>query len=241
MHHGPQYPGSPSMTRLLLVEDDKQFSTAITISLRARGYEVTIAGGGREALARFGSEHFEAVVLDLGLGDIDGIEVITEIRKVSSTPILVLSARHGEVSKIDALDAGADDYVTKPFGLGEFLARLRATIRRGTPSHNMAKVMVGPLTIDLAAKMLLDATGTQIKLTPTEWSLLEVLALENNQLVARSDLLFKVWGPSHKSEFDYLRVYVAQLRRKLEPNPGSPRYLITETGVGYRLLGERLE
>ena len=226
------------MAKLLLVEDDKQFASAITISLRARGYEVVWASSGQIAIDRFASAKFDTVILDLGLGDMDGLDVLTAIRKYSMIPVLVLSARHGEISKIDALDAGADDYVTKPFGLGEFLARLRATLRRGAPNPLAKNIRIGDRTIDLSAKLLIDGQGGQIKLTPTEWSLLEVLAQENNRLVNRAELLARVWGPNYKSEFDYLRVYVAQLRRKLEPEPAHPRYLLTEAGVGYRLCGD---
>ena len=197
--------------RILFVEDDISFANALLISLRARGYEVKHIANGAGALAQFASGRFDVVVLDLGLSDMDGIEVLKEIRKKDNTPILVLSARIGEVSKVEALDLGADDYVTKPFGFGEFLARLRAAHRRGSPGPANQVLRVGEFTIDLAKKQITSSSVAPPKLTPTEWSLMEVLALENNRIISREEILRRVWGEAFMNEYDYLRVYISQL------------------------------
>ena len=228
------------MSRILLVEDDIQFATAISVSLRARAYQVTLAQTGIDALKRLSVDHFDIVILDIGLPDVDGIAVLVEIRKTSTIPVIVLSARHGELTKVDALDAGADDYITKPFGLGEFLARLRAALRRTAPPISHGQLAIGNLTVDLERRLLLDVDKQIIKLTPTEWGVLEVLVMESGRLVSRQDLLRRVWGPTYKKEFEYLRVYVAALRRKIEQDPSNPKYLITEVGVGYRLITQEL-
>jgi two-component system, OmpR family, KDP operon response regulator KdpE len=178
------------------------------------------------------------VILDLGLPDMDGTEVIRGIRGWSSAPIIVLSARENEITKVAALDAGADDYVTKPFGMDELLARLRAAVRRATPAEDAPVVTTGDFTIDLSAKRVRTTAGGEIKLTPTQWQLLEVLVRNAGRLVTQKQLLHDVWGPSYSTEVNYLRVYIAQLRRKLEPDPARPRYLITESGMGYRFEPE---
>ncbi len=224
--------------KILFVEDDPSFANALLISLRARGNEVSHVATGENAISKFLTGHFDVVVLDLGLSDMDGIEVLKRIRSKSNTPIVVLSARVGEVSKVDALDAGADDYVTKPFGLGEFLARLRAAHRRGSPGPTDRVLKVGSRMIDLSSKQIVTDDGRPPKLTPTEWALMEVLALENNRIVSREELLRRVWGENFTHEYDYLRVYIAQLRRKIEDDPATPAYIITESGVGYRLMAE---
>ena len=224
------------MTRLLVVDDDAALVRALTINLRARGYEVAAAGTGREALDLVARFRPEVVLLDLGLPDLDGIEVLHGIRGWNDVPVLVLSARSTSDEKVDALDAGADDYVTKPFEMGELLARLRAAVRRGTRGQgaDLPTVQTAAFTVDLGSGVVTRA-GTQVRLTPTEYHLLEVLARHVGRLVPQQQLLREVWGPGYERETHYLRVYVAQLRRKLEDDPSSPRHLVTEPGLGYRL------
>jgi two-component system KDP operon response regulator KdpE len=223
------------MTRVLVVDDDPQILRTLRINLTARGYDVLTAADGTSALRLAADSHPDVVVLDLGLPDIDGTDVIAGIRGWTSLPIIVLSARTDSTDKVDALDAGADDYVTKPFGMAEFLARLRAAVRRlVTPADNQPILTAGDLTIDLAAKKVLRA-NTPVHLTPTEWGILEVLARNHGRLVTQHQLLTDVWGPAYIKETSYLRVYLTQLRRKLEPEPARPRHLITEPGMGYRL------
>jgi two-component system, OmpR family, KDP operon response regulator KdpE len=221
------------MSRVLLVDDDPQLTRALRITLRAAGYEVTAAADGRAALHEAAGERPDLVVLDLGLPDMDGVEVLAGLRPWFPGPVLVLSARSDSHDKIDALDAGADDYVSKPFDMGEFLARLRALLRRGTPEAVEPVVRTDHLVIDLAAKQVM-VDGTVVRLTPTEWSLLSELVRSPGRLVSQRQLLQTVWGPAYEKETHYLRVYMAQLRRKLEKDPGRPRYLHTEPGMGYR-------
>ncbi len=221
------------MTRVLVVDDEPQLVRALAINLRARSYEVDAASDGRSALSLAASRHPDVVVLDLGLPDMDGIEVVRGLRGWTTVPILVLSARQGSAEKVEALDAGADDYVTKPFAMDELLARLRAAIRRATPIDETPAVHTDAFTVDLAAKRVL-RDGADVRLTPTEWHLLEVLTRSPGRLVGQKQLLQEVWGPRYERETNYLRVYLAQLRRKLEPDPSHPRYLITEPGMGYR-------
>ncbi|MDA8197390.1 MAG: response regulator transcription factor [Actinomycetota bacterium] len=224
--------------KILFVEDDTSFANALLISLRARGNEVKHVSTGKSAIVAFANAKFDVVILDLGLSDMDGTEVLKAIRSKANTPVLVLSARMGEVSKVEALDLGADDYVTKPFGFGEFLARLRAAHRRGSPGPINQILKIGELQFNLAQKEITSQAKPTPKLTPTEWSLLEVLALENSRIVPREELLRRVWGEAFINEYDYLRVYVSQLRRKLEVDPAEPAYLLTEPGIGYRLIAE---
>ena len=221
------------MTRVLVVDDEPQLVRALAINLRARSYEVDAASDGRSALSLAASRHPDVVILDLGLPDMDGIEVVRGLRGWTTVPILVLSARQGSAEKVEALDAGADDYVTKPFAMDELLARLRAAIRRATPIDEAPAVHTDAFTVDLAARRVL-RDGTDVRLTPTEWHLLEVLTRNPGRLVGQKQLLQEVWGPRYERETNYLRVYLAQLRRKLEPDPSHPRYLITEPGMGYR-------
>jgi two-component system KDP operon response regulator KdpE len=227
------------MTRVLVVEDEVGLRQALGINLRARDYEVTLAEDGRSALKAASAKPPDAVVLDLGLPDIDGVEVIEGLRGWSQAPIIVLSARTGEPDKVVALDAGADDYVTKPFGMDELLARLRAALRRTPTADDLPAVETAAFTIDLAAKQAQSGDGTAIRLTPTEWHVLEILVRNEGKLVSQRQLLQEVWGPTYETETNYLRVYLAQLRRKLEPDPAHPRYLITEPGVGYRFVAEQ--
>jgi two-component system KDP operon response regulator KdpE len=221
------------MSRVLLVDDDPQLTRALRITLRAAGYEVVAAADGRAALHEAADERPDLVVLDLGLPDMDGVEVLAGLRPWFPGPVLVLSARSDSHDKIDALDAGADDYVSKPFDMGEFLARLRALLRRGTPEAVEPVVRTDHLVIDLAAKQVM-VDGTVVRLTPTEWALLSELVRSPGRLVSQRQLLQTVWGPAYEKETHYLRVYMAQLRRKLEKDPGRPRYLHTEPGMGYR-------
>jgi two-component system KDP operon response regulator KdpE len=225
------------MTRVLVVDDEPQIVRALVINLKARAYEVDAAPDGRTALELAASRHPDVVVLDLGLPDMDGVEVIRGLRGWTRVPILVLSARHSSDEKVEALDAGADDYVTKPFGMDELLARLRAAVRRAEPAgpgeDDLTLVETEGFTVDLAAKKV-HRDGKDVRLTPTEWHLLEVLVRNTGRLVGQKQLLQEVWGPSYGTETNYLRVYMAQLRRKLEADPSRPRHFITEPGMGYR-------
>jgi two-component system KDP operon response regulator KdpE len=224
------------MTRVLIVEDERGLRKALGINLRARDYEVALAEDGRSALEAASREPPDAVVLDLGLPDIDGVEVIEGLRGWTRAPIIVLSARTGEPDKVVALDAGADDYVTKPFGMDELLARLRAALRRSASPDEGPLIETESFTVDLAAKEVRDGDGRPVRLTPTEWQVLEVLVRSEGKLVPQRQLLQEVWGPNYETETNYLRVYLAQLRRKLEPDPSHPRHLITEPGTGYRFV-----
>jgi len=239
------------MTRVLVVDDEPQILRALRINLRVRDYEVHVAATGAEALEVAGRYPPDLVILDLGLPDLDGVEVIEGLRGWTKVPIIVLSGRADSVDKVEALDAGADDYVTKPFGVEELLARMRAAVRRtGTP-EDLPRIRLGQLVIDLAAKRVIrqspvpaggtagaePAGGTapeDIRLTPTEWHLLEVLLRNPGKLLSRNQLLTEVWGPGYADATGNLRLYMAQLRRKLEPDPARPRWLITEPGMGYR-------
>ena len=221
------------MTRILAVDDEPQILRALATNLRARGYDVDLAPTGEEALALAARKHPDVVVLDLGLPGIDGIEVIRGLRGWSSVPIVVLSVREAERDKVAALDAGADDFVTKPFGMDELLARLRAALRRAAPAEEEAVVETENFKVDLAAKRV-TSSGDEIRLTPTEWHIVEVLVRNRGKLVTQRQLLQEVWGAQYEKETNYLRVYLAQIRRKLEPDPARPRYFHTEPGMGYR-------
>lgn len=224
------------MTAVLVVDDEPQILRALQINLHAHGYTVHTATNGAEALASAAAHRPDVVVLDLGLPDMDGLEVIAGLRGWTAVPIIVLSARHASEEKVAALDAGADDYVTKPFGLDEFLARLRAAQRRSENDSDAgasSTVATEDFVVDLQAKKVLRG-GQRVRLTPTEWSILEYLARNSGRLVSQQQLLTQVWGPAYAKETQYLRVYIGQLRRKLEPDPANPRHLLTEAGMGYR-------
>ncbi len=221
------------MSRVLVVDDEKQLLRALAINLKARDYDVDLAQTGEQALDLAARRHPDVVVLDLGLPGIDGVEVIRGIRGWSQVPIVVLSARDAESAKVAALDAGADDYVTKPFGMDELLARLRVALRRAAPAEEQAVVETADFVIDLAAKRV-TRDHEEIRLTPTEWHLVELLVRHEGKLVTQRRLLDEVWGPAHARDTNYLRVFMAQVRRKLEPEPSRPRYFITEPGMGYR-------
>jgi two-component system, OmpR family, KDP operon response regulator KdpE len=224
------------VTRVLVVDDEAPIHRALAANLKARGYDVDTAETGEQALDLAARHHPDVVLLDLGLPGIDGLEVIDGLRGWTQVPIVVLSARGAERDKVAALDAGADDYVAKPFGMDELLARLRAVVRRATPADEEPVVATTDFTVDLSAKRVLDPAGEPVRLTPTEWQLLEVLVRHAGKLVTQRQLLRDVWGPSYGDESNYLRVHMAHLRRKLEPDRSRPRYLITEPGMGYRFV-----
>ncbi len=226
-------PGA-ARARVLVVDDEPGLAHALAITLRASGWDVRTAKDGAGALAEAAEHLPDVVLLDLGLPDVSGVDVITALRAWTRVPVVVLSARqHGE-DKVEALDAGADDYVTKPFAMDELLARLRAAVRRGarTAGADDAVVEAGRLTVDLARRRVL-RDGAEVRLTPTEWSMLEVLVRHRGRLVTRGQLLQEVWGPAYHDETHYLRVYSAQLRRKLEDDPSHPRHILTSPGMGY--------
>jgi two-component system KDP operon response regulator KdpE len=219
-------------SRVLVVDDELPLLRALATNLRARGYVVDLAPTGEEALELAARRRPDAVILDLGLPGISGIEVIEGLRGWTAVPIIILSARGAEHDKVVALDAGADDYVAKPFGMDELLARLRAALRRTAPAPESAVVQTADFTVDLAAKRVTGPEG-EVRLTPTEWGLVEVLVRNAGKLVSQRQLLLKVWGPENGEETN-LRVHLAHIRRKLEPDPSRPRYFVTEPGMGYR-------
>ncbi|MGH9291409.1 MAG: response regulator [Acidimicrobiales bacterium] len=228
------------MTRILVVDDEGPFLRALGVSLRAFGYEVDLAQDGPSGLGQAARHHPDVVVLDLGLPDMDGIEVLRGLRAWSTVPVIVLSARHEEWAKVTALDVGADDYVTKPFGMNELLARIRAALRRSAPEAGEAVVTTGDISIDLGAKRVV-AAGGEVRLTPTEWHIVEVLVRNEGKLVSQSQLLREVRGPSFEGDGNYLRVFMTQIRRKLEADPSRPRCFLTEPGMGYRFQRDRPE
>lgn len=221
------------MSRVLVVDDEPQIVRALTINLRARGYDVCTAGDGADALQLAASHQPDVVILDLGLPDLDGVDVIVGLRGWTTVPILVLSGRNDSLDKVDALDAGADDYVTKPFGMDELMARLRALLRRHDPPSEAPAVTFGNVVVDLAATRV-TVGGEEVRLTPTEWHLLTALVRHPGKLHSQRDLLNEVWGPGYETAHGNLRLYMAQLRRKLEPDPSRPVHFRTEPGMGYR-------
>jgi two-component system KDP operon response regulator KdpE len=223
------------VTRILVVDDEPQILRALGINLRARGYEVELAPSGEAALRLAARIHPDLVILDLGLPGIDGVEVIQGLRGWTRVPIIVLSVRENEVDKVEALDAGADDYVTKPFGMDELVARLRAALRRAEPEEEARVIATADFSVDLGARAIL-RNGLEVRLTPTEWQIVEVLVRHPNKLITQHQLLRDVWGPTYERETNYLRVFMAQIRHKLEPEPSRPRYFVTEPRVGYRFV-----
>ena len=221
------------MSRVLIVEDDPGLLRALGLTLRESGWDVVTAIDGRTALHVAADHRPDVMVLDLGLPDMDGLEVLRTLRLTSRVPVLVLSARDQSADKVRALDVGADDFVTKPFGVEELLARLRAAVRRGDPADEPDVVEAGDLSIDLGRNRV-QRSGVDVRLTPIEWHLLEVLVRHRGRLVGHRRLLQEVWGQAYHRETNYLRVYAAQLRRKLEHDPSRPRHIITEPGLGYR-------
>jgi two-component system KDP operon response regulator KdpE len=218
-----------------VIDDEPQILRALRINLSVRGYEVTTAATGAGALRAATEQKPDVVVLDLGLPDMSGIDVLAGLRGWMTAPVIVLSARTDSSDKVEALDSGADDYVTKPFGMDELLARLRAAVRRATAAADADEPVVetDAFTVDLTAKKV-TKNGTEVHLTPTEWGMLEMLVRNRGKLVGREELLKEVWGPTYAKETHYLRVYLAQLRRKLEDDPSKPKHLLTEAGMGYR-------
>ncbi|WP_353895479.1 response regulator [Glycomyces tritici] len=221
------------MIRVLVVDDEPQILRALRINLTAHGYEVATADTGTEALRKGAEVKPDLILLDLGLPDMDGREVVEGVRVWSKTPIFILSGRAASAEKIAALDAGADDYVTKPFDIGELLARVRAATRRVGPGNESPITVIGSATVDIAAKRV-DREGEEIHLTRTEWQILQILLRNPGKLVSQHELLHRVWGPKYDTETHYLRQYMAQLRRKLEANPPRPVHFLTEPGMGYR-------
>ncbi|PPL18740.1 response regulator [Microterricola pindariensis] len=228
--------------KILIADDDPQILRALQITLSAHGYEVVVARDGAEAIALAAAQRPELLVVDLGMPQLTGIQVIEAVRGWSSAPILVVSGRSDSADKVDALDAGADDYVTKPFAVDELLARIRALTRRTPTASDEPVIRFGNITVDLAARQVTRRVSTGsagdtdeiVRLTPTEWQVLEVLVRNPRRLVSRQVLLTEVWGPQYTNDTGYLRLYLSQLRKKLEPTPSEPRYLLTESGMGYR-------
>lgn len=222
------------MTRVLVVDDEPQIRRALATNLQARDYIVDLAPNGEEALRLAAEHHPDVVILDIGLPGISGVEVVRGLRGWTDTPIIMLSVRESEADKVEALDAGADDYVTKPFGMNELLARLRAAVRRtGAGAEEVPVVETPHFAIDLVDKRVRH-DGEEIHLTPIEWGLAETLVRNRDRLVSQRQLLQTVWGPQYETETNYLRVHMANLRRKLEPDPSRPVYFLTEPGMGYR-------
>ena len=221
------------MSRILVVDDEIQIRRALDINLRTHGYEIDLAASGEEALALAATHLPDLVLLDLGLPGIDGLDVIRGLRGWTGVPIIVLSARVSDAHKVAALDAGADDYVMKPFSINELLARVRASLRRYQPAPDEPVVETADFTVDLAAKKVTRDLAV-VHLTPTEWAIVEQLVRAPGRLVTQRHLLQHVWGPQYERETNYLRVHLAAIRRKLEPDPGQPRYFLTEPGIGYR-------
>jgi two-component system KDP operon response regulator KdpE len=220
------------VSTVLLVDDEEALLRTLSMNLRARGYDVRTASEGETALAELRAHLVDVVILDLGLPGMSGVEVLRALRGWSSVPVIVLSARHGSTDKVEALDAGADDYVTKPFGVDELLARLRAAVRRAGVTEPRL-VEAGDLAIDLEERRVVRA-GEEVRLTPTEWRLVTALVTRPGRLVPQRQLLHEVWGPAYETETNYLRVHMANLRRKLEADPSRPRHFHTEPGMGYR-------
>jgi two-component system KDP operon response regulator KdpE len=221
------------MSRVLVVDDDVRILRTLEVNLRARGYEVDLARTGEEALQLAARRHPDAVILDLGLPSMDGLDVVRGLRGWTSVPIVVLSGRGTESAKVEALDLGADDYMTKPFGMDELFARLRAAVRRAVIPEGQAVLETPDLKIDFAAKRVF-RRGELVRLTPTQWHIVEVLVRNAGRLVTYEQLLREVWGPSYGKETNYLRVFMTQIRQKLEPEPSRPRYFVTEPGIGFR-------
>lgn len=227
--------GHPEGARILIVDDEHEIRTLLRVALSAHGFAVDEATGGQEALNRASIFHPDLVILDLGLPDMDGLEVMKRLREWSRVPILILSVRERETDKISALDAGADDYLTKPFGMGELLARIRVAMRHAAKTEESPVLSFDDITIDLARRLVF-AKDREVKLTPTEYEILKFFALHAGRVVTHGQLLRAVWGPNYQGQTQYLRVYVGQLRRKIETNPTEPRHIVTEPGVGYRFL-----
>ena len=221
--------------RVLVIDDEPQIRKLLRVSLGAHGYDVHESMSGMDSVVQAADIKPDHVILDLGLPDIDGKEVVRRLREWSDVPILILTARDQEKEKIDALDAGADDYITKPFSMGELLARMRVSVRRSAHAGEDPVIQCGDLSIDLAQRRV-TVDAQEIKLTPTEYDIIKILAQNAGKVLTHRQLLKAVWGDTYSDDTHYIRVYIGQLRRKIEPNPTQPRYIITESGVGYRLM-----
>lgn len=223
--------------RILVIDDELQIRKLLRVSLSAHGYQIEEAATAGDGITMTTMTKPDMIILDLGLPDMDGKEVIKKIREWSQVPIIILTARDQEQEKIEALDAGADDYVTKPFGVGELMARMRVSLRRAAQSEDEPVITCGDLSIDLALRRV-SVEGREVKLTPTEYDIMKVLAQHAGKVMTHKQLLKAVWGTAFNEDTHYIRVYIGQLRRKIEANPTQPRYIITESGVGYRLMGK---
>ena len=221
--------------RVLVIDDEPQIRKLLKVSLGAHGYDVHESMSGMDFVVQAADIKPDLVILDLGLPDIDGKEVVRRLREWSDVPILILTARDQEKEKIDALDAGADDYITKPFSMGELLARMRVSVRRSAHVGEDPVIQCGDLSIDLAQRRVM-VDAQEIKLTPTEYDIIKILAQNAGKVLTHRQLLKAVWGDTYSDDTHYIRVYIGQLRRKIEPNPTQPRYIVTESGVGYRLM-----
>jgi len=221
--------------RVLVVDDENQIRRLLKVALSAHGYEITEAPSGQEGLKQAALYHPDLIILDLGLPDIDGAQIICRLREWSQVPVIILSVRDQENDKIKALDAGADDYVTKPFSMGELLARMRVALRHAARVEDEPVLVFDELKIDLAARQV-TVEGREAKLTPTEYDILKNLALHAGRVLTHRQLLRNIWGVEYQEETHYLRVFIGQLRRKIEPDPTQPKYIITEPGIGYRLM-----
>jgi two-component system, OmpR family, KDP operon response regulator KdpE len=221
--------------RVLVIDDEPQIRRMLKVALSAHGYSVAEAGSGKEGLNEAAIFHPDLVILDLGLPDLDGMEIVRRLREWMQAPVIILSVREKEKDKIEALDAGADDYLTKPFSMGELLARIRVALRHVTGGEDPPVLTFSDLTIDLGRRLVF-LKGDELKLTPTEYEILKYLAVHSGRVVTHGQLLKAVWGPNYQQETQYLRVYVGQLRRKIETDPANPSLIVTEPGVGYRLI-----
>lgn len=221
--------------RILVIDDESEIRKMLDVALSAHGYSVDMASTGKEGLNRVLIFHPDLVILDLGLPDADGMEIVGRLREWSRVPVIILSVKEREKDKIDALDAGADDYLTKPFSMGELLARIRVALRHAAKTEDAPVLTFGELTLDLARRMVL-LKGEEVKVTPTEYEILKHLALHAGRVITHRQLLLAIWGPNYQEETHYLRVYIGQLRRKIEAKPAQPRYITTEPGVGYRFI-----
>jgi two-component system KDP operon response regulator KdpE len=227
-------PSDDTGARILVIDDEPEIRKLLKVALGAHGFEILEASAGREGVEKTALEHPELIILDMGLPDMDGLDVVNEVREWSNVPIIILSVREKEAQKIVALDAGANDYVTKPFNMGELTARIRVALRNLVPGQADPVILVGELQMDLAKRRTTMA-GKEIKLTPTEYEVLKFLAVNAGKVVTHKQLLAQVWGGDFSPDVQYLRVYIGQLRKKIEPNPSQPEYILTEPGVGYRL------
>jgi two-component system, OmpR family, KDP operon response regulator KdpE len=221
--------------RILVIDDEPQIIKFLKVSLGSHGFDIDEAGTGADGISRAASGKPDLIIVDLGLPDMDGKAVVKAIREWSVTPIIVLSAREQEKEKVEAFDVGADDYVTKPFGIGELIARIRVAIRHSTPNENDPLLVCGNLTVDLELHRVMIG-GREVKLTPTEFALIKLLAQHQGKVLTQKQILKSVWGNEYTEDTHYVRIYIAQLRRKIEPNPTQPQYIITESGIGYRLI-----